>query len=388
MKHSGVPGRWSLYVHIPFCTRFCDYCAFYSVPASSDLIERFLNALLLEWEMVAGNLCPQTIYFGGGTPTLLERHQWQRIFAAFQRHGFDQVREWTVEGNPATLDLDQARFLRDHGVNRFSLGIQSLDDALLKRIGRGHNRAQALSSFEILRRAGFDNLNLDLMFAIPTQTMVTWEQTVAEILALGVEHLSCYEVTYEEDTPLYQQLQADRFSLNEDLACDMYEVLVGMAEKAGLFRYEVSNFARHQELIPDECPSRACRHNLNYWRGGPFLGLGPSATSYIEGVRTKNWANVERYCTCLEQGQRPIEETDELSPLARAGETAAFGLRMTAGWPFAMFKELTGFDLRSEWKEEIRLLAEQSMAEVTPERLRLTPKGLRFADWVAEQFLR
>ena len=179
-------------------------------------------------------------------------------------------------------------------------------------------------SFDILRRAGFDNLNLDLMFAIPGQTLEIWRATLAEALALGSEHLSSYEVIYEDDTPLFAQLQAGEFDVNEDLACDMYEELVARATGAGFRQYEVANFAREERAptpTPDprpqnQVPQFACRHNVNYWRGGSFYGLGPSATGYVRGVRTKNWSNTQLYCEQLEKGKRAIESQRGTAPAA------------------------------------------------------------------------
>src|SRR5262249_15951941 len=158
---------------------------------------------------------------------------------------------------------------------------------------------------------------------------------------------------YEEDTPLYAQLQAGEFDMDEDLACDMFEELVSFANDRGFHQYEIANFARHSGATPFEIPDRACRHNVNYWRGGSFYGLGPSAARYVRGVRTKNWPNTILYCEQLERGVRAIESREQLSPVARAGETAAFGLRMNAGWPFDLFENVTGFDLRGEWAADI-----------------------------------
>jgi oxygen-independent coproporphyrinogen-3 oxidase len=302
------------------------------------------------------------------------------------------VTEWTVECNPATVSLDKAKLLRSAGVNRLSLGVQSFNETLLDRLGRVHTRQMAYDSFDILRQAGFDNLNLDLMFAIPGQTLEVWRETLAEAAALGSEHLSTYEVIYEEDTPLYDQLQAGKIAVDEDLACDMYEELVERATKAGFQQYEVANFARastiNSQLSTIDFPSNACRHNVNYWRGGDFYGLGPSATTYVRGVRTKNGANTQLYCEQLEQGQRPVELREQLAPLARAGETAAFGLRMVAGWPFEEFRRVTGYDLRREWAEDMNQLVQQGRGRILPDRFQLTPEGLRFADAAAQLFLR
>jgi len=390
----------SLYIHVPFCAQKCAYCAFYSEPSGGDLINRYVAALIREMEIVADDLKPRTIFFGGGTPSLLNLRQWKQILDAMARLNLFGADEFTVECNPATVSADKAGLLRDFGVNRISMGVQSLDEKLLDRLGRIHTREMVFKSFDLLRRAGFDNLNLDLMFAIPGQTMDIWRATLNEALALGSEHLSCYEVIYEDDTPLFAQLQAGEFDVNEDLACAMYDEFIGRAAAAGFRQYEIANFGKDKPLtmpsatlsppsgVRDAVPSYACRHNINYWRGGSFYGLGPSATSYVRGVRTKNWANTQLYCEQLEAGKRAIESREELPPLKRAGETVAFGLRMTAGWPFEEFQRTTNFDLRREWPAEMNQLTERGWGKIASDHFRLTPRGLRFADAAAELFLR
>jgi oxygen-independent coproporphyrinogen-3 oxidase len=400
----------SLYLHVPFCAQKCAYCAFYSEPSGGDLISRYVGALIRELEMVADDLEPKTIFFGGGTPSLLNLRQWEQILRAMERLHLLNAEEFTVECNPATVSSDKAKLLRDFGVNRASMGVQSLDEALLDRLGRIHTRKMVFKSFDVLRRAGFDNLNLDLMFAIPGQTMEVWRATLTEALAFGSEHLSTYEVIYEDDTPLFAQLKAGKFDVDEDLSCAMYDELVERATAAGFRQYEVANFARdgrrsegvmenwsndssrtqqsNNPTIQQSIPLLACRHNVNYWRGGSFYGLGPSATSYVRGVRTKNWPNTQLYCEQLEKGKRAIESSEELPPLKRAGETAAFGLRMNAGWPFEEFRRTTGFDLRDGWSAEMKQLAERNWAEILPDSFHLTRRGLRFADSAAEMFLR
>ena len=392
----------SLYVHVPFCARKCAYCAFYSESSDGERINRYVGALIRELEIVAPDLKPRTVFFGGGTPSLLNLRQWERILQAMDRLGLLGAEEWTVECNPATVSLSKATLLRDYGVNRISLGVQSLDGPLLERLGRIHTRDMVFKSFDIMRQAGFDNLNLDLMFAIPGQTMEAWRGTLAEALAMGPEHLSCYEVIYEEDTVLYAQLQAGEFDVNDELACDMYEELLHRACTAGLCQYEVANFARDNTLnsrlhvAPERSdggstlnfPSHACRHNLNYWRGGSFFGLGPSATSFVRGVRTKNWSNTDLYSEQLESGRRAIESQEMLPALARAGETAAFGLRVVAGWPFEEFRQTTGYDLRLGWAREMAHLQQCGWGRLVPGGFQLTGTGLRFADAAAELFLR
>src|SRR5438874_10863829 len=260
---------------------------------------------------------------------------------------------------------------------------------MLERLGRIHSREMVFKSFDLLRHAGFDNLNLDLMFAIPGQTLAMWRDTLNEALALGSEHLSCYEVIYEEDTPLYAQLQAGEFSVNEDLTCAMYEELLARAVAHGFEQYEIANFARAAGFSSaGQLPARACRHNINYWRGGFFYGLGPSAAGYVRGLRTKNWSNTGLYCERLEQGKRAIESSENLPPLKRAGEIAAFGLRMNSGWPLLEFEQTTGYNLRQEWSVQIEQLVARQWGQLDKERFCLTSEGLRFADAAAELFLR
>jgi oxygen-independent coproporphyrinogen-3 oxidase len=382
------------------------YCAFYSAAASGELVNRFVRALVRELEIVAGDLKPKTIFCGGGTPSLLNLRQWEIILRALEKLNLLGAEEFTVECNPATVSADKAKLFHDFGINRISMGVQSLDEKLLDRLGRIHSREMVFKSFDILRRAGFENINLDLMFAIPSQTMAVWRDTLNEAMAMQSEHLSSYEVIYEDDTPLFEQLKAGEFSVDEDLACEMYEELIARALNGGFHQYEIANFARNKSkaqsskakvrdasaldfgLTTVNIPFFASKHNVNYWRGGNFYGLGPSATGYLRGVRTKNWANTQLYCEQLEKGKRAIESSEELSPLRRAGEIAAFGLRMNAGWPFADFKRTTNFDLRHEWSSAMDRLAERGWASRNDEKFQLTPLGLRFADSAAEMFLR
>ena len=397
----------SLYVHVPFCAHKCEYCAFYSGPPSGDVVNRYVEALVRELELVAPRCRPVTTFFGGGTPSLLTLRQWETLLGAMDRHGLLGAAEWTVECNPATVSADKARLLRDHGVNRISMGVQSLDEGLLDRLGRVHSREMVFRSLDTLRAAGFTSVNLDLMFAIPTQTLETWRRTLDETIALGPEHLSCYEVIYEEDTPLFQQLRAGEFDVDEDLACSMYDELIGRAGAAGFEQYEIANFARRHrpdgtaDAVPPpladwqrshapglDLPRFACRHNVAYWRGLDCFGLGPSASEYVDGVRSRNWANTGLYCDQLARGHRAREFSERLEPEARAGELAAFGLRMNAGWTFDAFRDRTGFDLRDGWRDDLDELVRRGWGEETREGFRLTRSGRRFADSAGGRMLR
>ena len=235
----------SLYIHVPFCAHKCEYCAFFSQLPKGETVNRYVNAVVRELELVAHNLKPRTVFFGGGTPSLLTLKQWETILSAMQRLNLLGAEEWTVECNPATVSADKAKLLRSFGVNRISMGVQSLDENLLDRLGRIHSREMVFKSFETLRNAGFENINLDLMFAIPGQTMEIWRETLREATALGSEHLSCYEVIYEEDTPLFAQLKAGKFSVDEELACAMYEELRSYSAAAGFLWFQ-----SHERLSP------------------------------------------------------------------------------------------------------------------------------------------
>ncbi len=377
-----------LYAHVPFCARKCSYCAFYSEAGDAALIDRYVEALVRELDLVAADLRPRTVFFGGGTPSILNLRQWERIFSAMDRRHLLGAEEWTIECNPATVSADKARLFRERGVNRISMGAQSFDEALLDKLGRVHSRDMIYRSFDTLRAAGFDNINIDLMFAIPGQTLEQWRQSLREALSLGSEHLSCYEVIYEEDTPLFEDLQAGRVAPNDDLAAAMHEELLSTLDAAGFAQYEVANFARRVPAESGEVPRRACRHNVNYWRGGSFYGVGPSAAEYVRGVRSKNWSNTQLWCGQLEKGRRAVESSERLAPLARAGELAAFGLRMNAGWPLAEFQSRTGVDLRVEWSQEIQRLVSLGYGALGRGSFHLTQTGMRYADWAAEEFLR
>ncbi len=382
----------SLYVHVPFCAHKCDYCAFYSHLPGGDGVDRYVRALTEEMRMVSDRTPLKTVFFGGGTPSILNLRQWEKIFHTMDSVGWLGAGEWTVECNPATVSLDKAKLMKEFGVNRISMGVQSLDEKLLDRLGRIHSREMVFKSFDILRKAGFENINLDLMFAIPGQSMTMWETTMNEAMAMQSEHLSCYEVIYEEDTPLFAQLQAGEIDVDEDIACAMYDRLVTRAQEQGFARYETANFAKTKDDA--EIPKMACRHNVNYWRGGFYWALGPSAAGFEPrvheewGVRTRNWANTTMYCEQIEKGHRALEPVESLSQIRRAGEIAAFGLRMPVGWSFAEFKGVTGLDLREGWEEEMNSLENRGWGSQEKERFRLTPEGLRFADAAGAEFLR
>lgn len=377
----------ALYAHIPFCAKKCVYCAFYSAPPSGDIMWRYCRALIKEIEHYRDILKHETIFFGGGTPSLLDFDQWKYILQALEKFGFLPADEFTIECNPATVSLNKVKLWKDYGVNRISIGAQSFDDATLKLLGRIHTKEAIFKTFDLFRSQGFENINIDLMFGIPQQTLESWQNSVKTALSLNCEHLACYELTPEEDTEFLRLLSAGKYKMDEELACAMYDTLVELAESAGVFRYEVSNFARNGSTEHPEIPEFACKHNINYWRGGAYCGVGASASGFVNGVRYTNMSDTEKYCALLESGKMPEKSIDKLTPFQRAGEIAAFGLRMTSGWNFEYFRQVTGFDLRVHWKREMDYLIKLNYAVADEKSFRLTPQGLRFADWAGELFL-
>ncbi len=330
----------------------------------------YVTALLHELDVAAPQLAPQSIFFGGGTPSILPVALWKIILDALAKNFPTPPREWTVECNPATVDADKARLWIDTGVNRISLGVQSFDDTLLQRLGRIHTVAEIESTVGIMRAAGLDNLNLDIMFGLPGQTMEQWRDTLRRTLALRPEHLSAYCLTLEEDTEFWRQFQrgALRPDLDHELA--MYRLLIETLAAAGYRHYEISNFAK---------PGRECCHNIAYWEGKDYLGLGPSAFSTVGRRRWENIADTIRYTAAILEGHSPVNFEEQLTKKTKFGERIAFGLRMLDGIP--------GHLVHPRWDSEINALLADNLVHWCNDRLQLTPRGLLFADEVAAEFV-
>ena len=283
-----------LYVHIPFCPKVCPYCSFYKESSDRHKTARFLDAVLVEADGHATGLRPRTIFFGGGTPTALTTSQLRYLISGLrERIDISDLEEFTVEMNPATVSLEKAAMLREMGVNRVSMGVQSWDDGLLATLGRVHSSQQARRSYALLREAGFDNINLDLIFGIPGQNREQWRATLEETLALESDHVSAYCLTYEEDTEYFARMTRSEYVPDKSLEADLFEMTMEMLEGSGFSQYEISNYAR---------PNRECRHNLAYWLGEDFLGLGPSAFSTVGNKRWKNVSDTAKYVSCRRCG--------------------------------------------------------------------------------------
>ncbi len=385
----------ALYLHVPFCFHKCHYCDFYSIvdgPATGDRQPAFLERLLAEITLRARQLTlrPRTIFIGGGTPTLLHVEHWQRLLEQLADMGIvNDVSEFTVEANPETVTAELMTTLRRGGVNRISMGAQSFDPALLKMLERWHDPASVARAVAITRAAGIDNINLDLIFAIPGQTQATLDADIDAALALEPEHISYYGLTYESNTAMTKRLEMGLVrAVDEDHESAMYAQVIQRLTAAGFEQYEVSNWARHAKIARDgEASSHAidrrCQHNLLYWSNANWLGIGPAAASHLSGWRWKNQPHLGRY---LDWRDEPaVEDIEHLSLQRRIGEQLMLGLRMRQGisldWLAAT---LPGDDPRLAAIDELVQLA---MLQRHEGHLRLTQRGLFVADAVIARLL-
>jgi len=366
-----VPIR-HLYFHIPFCPKLCPYCSFYVEVGSQNRTTTFLDALLREVEVAARGheLAPHTIYFGGGTPSALSTAQLAYLFDGLRaRLDLRELREWDLEANPATIRRDKARLLREAGVTRLSLGVQSWDDALLGTLGRIHSAADAERSYILLREAGFTNLNIDLMFSVPGQSLAQWEATLSKTISLQPEHVSCYCLTYEEDTEYFRKLLGGAFRQDDEHDAQLFETTMETLPAAGYEHYEISNYAQ---------PGCESRHNLAYWRGHDYLGFGPSAFSTVGAQRWENVRDTASYTQRVLGGESTVGFSEVLTPEIRAGEMAAFGMRTAEG---VALKDL------QRWPGAIAEFQELGFLEERGPRAVLTRRGKMMADAVGEAFV-
>ena len=380
---SVIVSEAGLYLHIPFCVSQCGFCAFYTEPTRGARLDDFVTALERELTMVAAKEAwrPRTIYLGGGTPSILTMRQFERLFDRLASLGFlgEALEEFTVEMIPATVSLDKARLLRERGVNRISMGVQSLDETQLDGLGRVHSVEAVARSFELLRSTGFENINLDLIFAIPGQILADWREVLTGTLAFGPDHVSTYELTYEEGSAFKRQKELGKLvPVDEETAIAMYEAAIAMLGERGYQQYEISNFAR---------PSRRSLHNLNYWLGGDCVAVGPSAAGFWNGTRYQNVANLEAYQKLVAEGKPPVAFSETLPARQRAGELAAFAIRMNEGLDLEWFRRRTGFGPTDLWGKAIDELGAEGLTELEGNRLRLTAHGRLVADSVAERLV-
>jgi oxygen-independent coproporphyrinogen-3 oxidase len=374
MNSEKIPG---LYIHIPFCLSKCPYCDFYSL-TSLSVVPDFLKALFKEIEMYRNRFDVfDTLYIGGGTPSLLNLKQLKDILTRVRKNfGLIADSEITVETNPADLDQSLLESMREMGINRINIGIQSLDDRVLTFLSRRHSAKQALSAIEASRKAGFQNIGLDVIYGVTAQDMNSWLGTLKQAVVFSPEHLSCYQLTLGAETPLGIRYQAGEFLMpGEELQYEFFIKTSEFLEDAGYVHYEVSNFSRGMEY--------ASRHNQKYWDHSPYLGLGPSAHSLQANRRWWNHRSVDQYITSINAGNLPVEETESLTMEQMRLEALYLGLRTKKGVNFEEYKSRYQYDLFAEKKEMINKLRQEGLISIEDGRLYPTQAGLAVADRIA-----
>jgi oxygen-independent coproporphyrinogen-3 oxidase len=362
-----------IYVHIPFCARICPYCAFYKDLLDRSQTSRFCEALLRELlgcDCQTRRLLPSTIYFGGGTPTALNVAQLELLLNGFHESlDLSQLVEWTIEANPGSVSARKAVLLKKLGVNRISLGVQSWYDKLLNLLGREHNSQQAKESFRILRGAGFTNINIDLMFGLPGQTVDQWRTTLEKTVALQPEHISTYCLTYEEDTEFFLRHARGEFRQDPDADAEFFERTMTILEHAGYRHYEISNYAR---------PGFESVHNRAYWLGKDYLGIGPSAVSTIGMQRWQNVCDYRAYIDRALSGESTHGTSENLTHETKRTERIALGLRTRDG--------ISASELKDFAQQTDELIGLQLLRKLNGNFV-LTRRGKALADSVTEAFL-
>jgi oxygen-independent coproporphyrinogen-3 oxidase len=366
-----------LYIHVPFCLSKCGYCSFYSV-ASPALIPEFVKAVSREMAFYKKSFQSfDTIYLGGGTPSLLSIQQIDDILKSANDHfNIDRQTETTMEVNPGDGSAEYFQQLRKRGINRLNIGIQSFNDSLLKFLGRRHSAKEAGAAMDAARQAGFDNIGIDLIYGIYGQDMKTWKETLSKALSFLPEHLSCYQLSLDEKTPLYEQYGKESLQLPaENEALDFFMTTSKILTDAGYIHYEVSNFARSEALCS--------RHNMKYWRHIPYLGLGPAAHSFCDRRRWWNKADVNAYIRIIFEGKTPVLQSEELSAEQLALEALFLGLRTKDGIDLDEYQIRYGVDLLTQKKQILRKLEEDKLVEIKDGCLRPTLSGMAVADSLA-----
>ncbi len=383
-------GAWNpaeakgLYVHIPFCVRKCPYCDFNTFSLERTAVKRFLAALRNEiryWHQQLGSVRFDTVFVGGGTPTVLSGSQLAEVMM-YIRDSFDIApnAEITVEANPGSVTRRGLEAMVASGVNRVSLGAQAFDDALLQHIGRNHSVKDVYDSYALICEAGLTNINMDLMFALPHQTMAQWEATLDAVIALNPAHISGYSLIIEEGTPFAELERRGQLALpGEELEAAMYEIMIDKLSAAGYELYEISNFCRGQ---------MRCRHNEIYWHNGQWLGIGPGAHSYWNGERFWNVRQLETYSERTQAGRSPVEGSERCDRDMQMDETMMLGLRLTEGVSLAAFAERFQVSLLDVYGEQVEQLVQAGLLRLEQGRLQLTKRGRLLANRVFAAFLR
>lgn len=369
----------SLYIHIPFCRSFCPYCDFYSRKYETAKAAFFVDILLSQIKDL--DFAFETIYIGGGTPTILSFHLWERLLAGFSRLA-EKAKEFTIEANPDSFDESKMKLFSNFGVNRISLGCQSFNSDKLKFLKRLHTAKEVEYKVERLKKNGFKNISLDLMFGLPGETDKIWQKDLAKALELAPTHLSVYMLSYEEKTPLFRKLEKKDFlPLSNRKTALLYRQAIDYLLGRDFWQYEISNFAQK---------GFHSLHNFFYWKNEPYLGLGPSAVTFTGKERRKNYLSLAKYMKAVKKKDNTWDSVEELSDIERAKETAALKIRTSEGIDFVWFRAKTGFDFKKLFEKKVLLdLEKKDLIKFSQnkKKLFLTQKGILFADTVSSALL-
>lgn len=369
----------SAYVHIPFCTQICYYCDFSKVFIKNQPVDDYLQALIREIELAQpGPL--RTIYIGGGTPTAITAEQLDYLLTNLQRIiDMSTLEEFTIEANPGDLTPEKIAVLEKSAVNRVSLGVQTFNDKHLKRIGRSHNEAQIYDNIAALKAAGFHNISIDLIYALPGQTMEDVKENVRKALELDIPHYSLYSLILEHHTVFMNKMRRGKLNLpTEDLEAEMFDYIIAELEKHGFEHYEISNFGK---------PDMQSQHNLVYWDNDEYYGFGAGASGYVDGVRFRNRGPIQHYLKAIrEDGHARLSE-EHLTKSEMMEEEFFLGLRKKSGVSIPRFETKFGEDFQALYGHVVEELMADELVQITDNRLRMTKKGLFLGDTVAEKFI-
>lgn len=368
----------SAYVHIPFCTQICYYCDFSKVFIKNQPVDAYLEHLIQETRSYEiGKL--RTLYIGGGTPTALSAQQLAYLLTELPKAmDLSEVEEFTIEANPGDLDPDKIAVLKESQVNRVSLGVQTFDNKMLKKIGRSHQEQDIYDNIRHLKQAGFDNISIDLIYALPGQTMDQVKENVAKAIDLDIPHMSLYSLILENHTVFMNRMRRGKLPLpKEELEAEMFEYIIEELEKAGFEHYEISNFSK---------PGFESRHNLVYWDNAEYYGLGAGASGYVDGIRYKNHGPIRHYLEAIEAGKARITE-EHLTLEEKMEEELFLGLRKKSGVSKARFEEKFGVSFDQRYGQVVASLTEQGLLVPDDKQVRMTKRGLFLGDTVAEKFI-
>jgi oxygen-independent coproporphyrinogen-3 oxidase len=372
-----------LYIHIPFCRQKCYYCDFPSYPNMEGYWDTYTDALVSELVLKSEEYnAPDvaTIFIGGGTPSMIPSDHISRILeTVFRHYKVSPNCEITIESNPGTLTDEKLKDYKDFGINRLSIGLQACQDELLKRIGRIHTFKDFTFALKMAQKHGFVNINADIIFGIPDQTMAQWEDTVSKVLSFDLTHISCYSMKIEEDTVFGRLKSAGKLEeMDDELDRQMYHYAADVFNKAGFYQYEISNFSK---------PDFRCRHNMNYWERGEYLGAGAGAHSFIQNRRFANTSDVMEYIKGIKEKEPVLTEDDQLSWEDAIKESMILGLRLNEGIDLAKLSNEFGVDLGKRYEEKMNKLLSQNLVKLEGTVLRLTGKGMDLANMVFIEFI-